>query len=274
MYLYVCYIIIAIIIEIAIFSKLKVRKYIIKTNKVNDDIKIIQISDLHGCYYGIKQKYLIDKIKNEKPDLIVYTGDIFDDRWDNEATINLLKETHYIAPCYFVIGNHEYHSNDTDEIIDIIKKCNIKILSQSNEIIKIKNSKINLYGLDDPLKNKNEKHPMKISKEHPYLDSIKPLNLHMFNVLLTHRPEMFKHYASKGFDTIIAGHAHGGQVRIPFILKNGLFAPNQGIFPKYTGGMYKYNNSIMIVSTGLSNYESVPRIFNRPELVVINIKKD
>lgn len=273
MYLYIIYVVIAIIIEISIFSKLKVRNYEIFTSKINDDIKIVQISDLHSCYYGIKQSYLIDKIKKEKPDIIVYTGDIIDDRWNYEAAINLFKETQFIAPCFYVIGNHEYRHTDVEELIKIINENNITILSQTKKEVNIKNSKINIYGLDDPLKNKDEKYPTKILKEHPYLNELERVNKELFNILLTHRPEMFEHYASKNFDLIIAGHAHGGQVRIPLILKNGLFAPNQGLFPKYTGGIYKYDKSTMVVSTGLAIYENVPRIFNRPELVVIKLKK-
>ena len=274
MYIYLLYVLFAIIIEFAIFSKLKIKRYSISSNKVNDNIKIVHISDLHGCYYGIKQNYLLDIIRKEQPDIIVYTGDIFDDRWYNDATINLLKETQFIAPCFYVIGNHEFRNNDISNIKKAIKECNITILSQENETIKIKNSIIDFYGIDDPLKNKKDKKPMKIIKEHPYLNYLPNINNNLFTILLTHRPEMFKHYTTKNFDLILAGHAHGGQVRIPYLLKNGLFAPNQGIFPKYTGGIYRYKNSTMIVSSGLSIYESVPRIFNRPELVVINIKKD
>lgn len=90
-----------------------------------------------------------------------------------------------------------------------------------------------------------------------------------FSILLTHRPELVEFYKETGFDLILAGHAHGGQVILPGIL-NGLYAPHQGWFPKYAGGRYDLGGKTMIVSRGLSKYVK-PRIFNRPELVIVNI---
>ena len=91
-------------------------------------------------------------------------------------------------------------------------------------------------------------------------------------MLLTHRPERVGNYRGSGFDQVVAGHAHGGQVRIPGIL-NGLFAPNQGLFPKYAGGQYSQSDTIMIVSRGLARESTrIPRIFNRPELLLIELK--
>ena len=92
-----------------------------------------------------------------------------------------------------------------------------------------------------------------------------------FSVLLFHRPENPEEYASLGFDLVLSGHAHGGQWRIPGIL-NGIYAPHQGFFPKYAGGRYEIENTVMIVSRGLAKESNaVPRIFNRPEIVVIDI---
>jgi predicted MPP superfamily phosphohydrolase len=89
--------------------------------------------------------------------------------------------------------------------------------------------------------------------------------------LLAHRPEKIAYYRNFSFDLILSGHTHGGQVRIPLIL-NGLYAPNQGFFPKYGGGLYKHEKLVHIISRGLSINPKLPRIFNPPELVVIIIK--
>ena len=72
-----------------------------------------------------------------------------------------------------------------------------------------------------------------------------------YTILLTHRPELIDVYSQYDFDLVLSGHAHGGQWRIPGIL-NGLYAPNQGIFPAYAGGLYEQNGTIMIVSRGLA----------------------
>ena len=94
-----------------------------------------------------------------------------------------------------------------------------------------------------------------------------------YKVLLAHRPELIEVYKQGDFDLVLSGHTHGGQVRIPFIL-NGLYAPNQGWFPPYAGGMYDHGSLIHIVSRGVSFNPLLPRIFNPPEVVVIDIEGD
>lgn len=93
-----------------------------------------------------------------------------------------------------------------------------------------------------------------------------------YTILLSHRPEYFETYAKYPFDLVLCGHAHSGQWRIPFLL-NGLYAPHQEIFPKYAGGLYEAENMRMIVSRGLARKTTyIPRIFNRPELVIIDLQ--
>ena len=82
--------------------------------------------------------------------------------------------------------------------------------------------------------------------------------------------EYFNIYSKDNIDLVFSGHAHGGQVRLPFI--GGLYAPGQGLFPKYTRGIYKQNNTSMVVSRGLGNSIFPIRVFNRPELVVVTLK--
>ena len=88
-----------------------------------------------------------------------------------------------------------------------------------------------------------------------------------YSVLLSHRPELVDIYRGSGFDLVVSGHAHGGQVRIPGLV-NGLFAPCQGWFPQYTGGAYALGSTTLVVSRGLCRNE-LPRVFNRPELVIV-----
>ena len=96
-------------------------------------------------------------------------------------------------------------------------------------------------------------------------------NLENFTVLLSHRPELAELYSTYPFDLVLSGHAHGGQWRIPGIL-NGLYAPHQGLFPEYAGGRYEFAQQTFIVSRGLARESTkVPRIFNRPELVIVDV---
>ncbi|MPN11952.1 hypothetical protein SDC9_159261 [bioreactor metagenome] len=99
----------------------------------------------------------------------------------------------------------------------------------------------------------------------------KTTNPSIYSILLSHRPELIEEYTNSGFDLVLAGHAHGGQIRIPGVL-NGLYAPDQGFFPKYAGGQYQLGETTMIVSCGLSLKKGIPRIFNPPELVVIDLE--
>ena len=78
-------------------------------------------------------------------------------------------------------------------------------------------------------------------------------------------------YRQYPFDLVLSGHTHGGQVRIP-LLVNGLFAPDQGWFPQYAGGLYEVGETSLVVSRGLSYYPRLPRVFDPPEVVVIDVE--
>ena len=93
-------------------------------------------------------------------------------------------------------------------------------------------------------------------------------------LLIAHFPEQIDEYLKGNFDIVLSGHAHGGQWRIPGLI-DGVYAPGQGLFPKYTSGVYMHGDTAHIVSRGLwkpSTLIAVPRVFNRPELVIIDIK--
>lgn len=252
-------------IIIIIYSmSLKVVDYNLITNKVNGNIKIALVTDLHSCNYGENQYKLIDVIKSQEPDIVLLGGDIVDDVIPRKKSIEFLERVSSMYPCYYVSGNHEFWSNDIDGIKNIISGYGINILEGDTDILNINGNDINICGIDDPEVG-----------ESIFYEQLKNCNVQSNNgnytVLLTHRPELIDKYNEYNFDLILSGHAHGGQWRIPFIL-NGLIAPNQGLFPKYAGGLYKFEDNNMIVSRGLARESTIiPRIFNRPELVIIDI---
>lgn len=106
------------------------------------------------------------------------------------------------------------------------------------------------------------------SKYNNYLQQMYDPN--KFQILLSHRPEFFDIYQKNNINLIFSGHAHGGQIVIPFV--GGLFAPSQGFLPKYTNGLYKEKNSTLVVSRGLGNSVFPFRIFNRPHIISITLK--
>ena len=239
----------------------------------NSIIRIVLISDLHNSIHGADQSILIDKIKNANPDLIVLAGDIIDNFNTIRGTRLLLSRISGIAPVYFVTGNHEFASNDIHRIRRELVSHGVIILSDTYKIVEIGNNKIVLAGIEDPSKALFETpgydQSAVMEKVFRELDEV-PL----FKILIAHRPEMIELYKKFSFDLVLAGHAHGGQVRTPF-RSRGLYAPNQGIFPRFTGGMYTFDSLSLIVSRGLSlNHPRMPRIFNYPELVIVDIKSE
>ncbi len=258
-------IIFALFILVGLDMRLKVVHYEFSGNV---DIKIAHISDLHGCYYGKNMNTLVEAINKENPDIIVYTGDIFDDKVAYKNSITFIDQTsQYLS--YYVNGNHEYWSNDMDNIRNILNEHGVIILDDKTAHLSINDNNINISGIEDPEAGKGLSHQLNSlnMKQDAYFKN-------PYNILLAHRPENIEEYLKYDFDLILAGHTHGGQWRIPYIL-NGLFAPNQGLFPKYAGGSYKMGNTNFVVSRGLSRESTlVPRFYNHPELVIIKIKKN
>ena len=236
------------------------------------NIKIVLISDLHSTIFGKDQTILIDLIKNINPDLIILSGDIFDDVVPMTGTQLLLKGISGIAPVYYVTGNHDYLSYNIQTIREELISYGVFILSDNYVIIEIRNNEIVIAGTEDPYKRIYE------TPDYNQNDSMERAfreldEMPLYKILIAHRPEMIENYKKYSFDLVLSGHTHGGQVRIPLIL-NGLYAPGQGVFPKYAGGIYTHGNLKHVISRGLSVNPRLPRIFNPPELVIIIIESD
>lgn len=239
-----------------------------------DGYKIVHLSDLHGRVFYKNNSPLLSKIKKAKPDMIVVTGDLIDySTYDMDNTISLMKEIKKDAPVYYVTGNHEVSSAAFPHLERELVKSGIHILRNSTDTIRRGGEEILLIGLDDPIvtnvsenwycKKTFEKHINRLTSEN---------GTTVFKILLSHRPEQLPTYAKFNIDLTFAGHTHGGQFGLPFI-KGGLYAPNQGFFPKYSGGKYIEGKSHMILSRGLGNGSIPVRLFNRPELVVVTLHK-
>lgn len=232
--------------------------YNLESNKnFEKNLKIFHISDLHGntVFYS-KLKEMISK---EKPDVVVITGDIVNEK-NKEYSFSFLKSISSY-PVYFVSGNHELRLKDFDKTILL---TGLKAVGVIN-LDEIKKDKlmdgVRIIGIDD-LSLRKEDIPKYAKK----------LNEDELNIILMHQPEAIRYLNSYNADLVFAGHAHGGQWRIPF-LNQGIFAPDQGVFPTYTNGIYKKYNTKMFVSRGVGTMTWIPRLFNRPHVIVVNIKK-
>ena len=235
-----------------------------------DGYRIAHISDLHNTQIGDKNEKLLETIRKAEPDIIAITGDLIDSRNTNiEIALHFAEEAMKIAPCYYVTGNHEARIPEYDDLKSGLTGLGVVVLEDERLEIQRLGEKIAVIGVNDP------------SFETNYLfgDAAAVLRLKLqeyknedtYTVLLSHRPELHETYAQCGVDLVLSGHAHGGQVRIPFV--GGLVAPNQGLFPKYDAGMFMKENTTMIVSRGIGNSIIPIRVNNRPEVILIELSK-
>ena len=228
-----------------------------------DGYRIVQVSDLHDATFGENQQRLVNKIQQEKPDMIVITGDIIDsNRYDLQNSLDLIDQIVELADVYYVTGNHEVATNDVDRIKEQLTARGVRVLSNETLTIKRDGETISLTGIEDPLMGD-------VSSE---MIAASNVPSDAFTLLLAHRPEDFQAYVDAGIDVTLSGHAHGGQFRIPFV--GGLVAPGQGYFPKFTAGIYEQDQSKLIVSRGLGNSIIPIRLFNLPEIVVVTLKSN
>lgn len=253
-------------------NSLQISNYEITNNKIPNefnDYKIIQISDFHNTKSTKLTNTLVKEIENQKPNLILITGDLIDSRTkDINVAIDFVKKIKKCAPIYFVSGNHEARISDYSELKAKLRENDVIILDNKVDAIELNDSKIKVLGIDDP----SMVHESSITDKEIIKTEINYLEYdrNSFNILLSHRPELFNVYVENEIDLVLSGHAHGGQIRIPFI--GGLVAPNQGLFPKYTSGKYMEQKTTMIVSRGIGNSILPYRINNKPELVIITLK--
>ena len=237
-----------------------------KVPKEFDGFKILHISDLHNKYFGAGQKEIAELIDDAKPDIIAITGDIIDKRRGGAAAaLQLASRAVRTAPVYYVPGNHEKSAGVYEQLTARLRSCGVSVSANTFADMLRNGAKITLIGIKDDEFFKTDK---------DYVRKLKMLQKNSpdgFHLLLSHRPEKIDLYAQVGFDLVLTGHAHGGQFRLPLI--GGLYAPHQGIFPKYTSGLYKKDSTSMVVSRGLGNSGFPLRLFNRPELVVITLRR-
>lgn len=233
----------------------------VKIPKEFDGYVIAQISDLHNKEFGADQKILLNKLKRSSPDIIVITGDLIDRRrYDPAAAMRFVEGAAQIAPVYYVSGNHEAWSGRYPAIKSSLLNAGVHVLDNSLVELSLGEASINLLGLKDPA-----------FGDSSYIKSLRRWSSNeAFQVLLSHRPELFELYAENNMDLVFTGHAHGGQVRLPLV--GGLAAPDQGLFPRYTSGCYRKEGCAMFVSRGLGNSIFPLRLFNRPEIVIVTLK--
>ena len=258
-------------------NKISITKLKVKSN-VNKRVRIAQISDLHSKEFGKDNNTLYKVIMDQKPDIIVATGDLIDSNMKRiNEIIEFCSRLNKRVPVYYILGNNEMRCSRVNEIVEKLKQKNINVLENEIATIKIKGNIINILGLAEKRVDKGEMFYSKINSRYEIenVDSLfrKLENLIGIKIVLSHYPENYEYvgdysYSKYNFDIMFSGHAHGGQFILPGL--GGVFAPGQGLFPKYYKGIYGKKNKL-VVSRGLGNSGFPLRLFNRPDLVIVDI---
>lgn len=257
--------ILVILTLIALDERLILRTYTVVSPKLTAEVRLAVVTDFHSSDNADDVAAMVASCA---PDAVLLVGDLFDDDTQNrptERTLSLMRQLSAQYPCYYVSGNHEAWTGEMDALYQQTEEAGVTVLRMSSGVLTVRGQRIALCGIPDPYEMVFSGAP---DTEEQIRQAMENVDSADFTVLLTHRPELLAKYAQFPLDLVVSGHAHGGQVRIPGVL-NGLYAPNQGWFPKLAGGAYTQDGTTLIVSRGLAVRTRLPRIFNRPEVVLV-----
>lgn len=255
--------------------KLKYSRYVINMPGIQEKIRIVHLTDLHNRRFGKNNEKLVRMIRAQSPDLICCTGDMLNAGGDSEVLLSLVDKLASEFPVYLSFGNHElaYEKKNGKTLKDRLHKVGGEVLDFEYKDIFVNGNKVRIggyYGYGFP--GNCEIRPEE-EGERNFLEGFQKTDA--CRLLLTHVPYGWYRMHSLDYwdvDIVLAGHTHGGQIRLPFI--GGLYAPDHGILPGREKGLYYSENKkkVMVLSSGLGSSEIVPRINNVPEIVVLDIQ--
>lgn len=269
---------------------LQISKYILSYDKLPqgfDGYRIVQISDMHGKTFGSKNSTLAKRIKDLKPDILCVTGDMLSSHVDDSrAFLDFLEEFEDFCPVYMCLGNHEQivrwlKSNENGNIdykvfFSEVESHGVNILDNETVVLKKGKDQIWLSGLTIELyhysRRDTENFDNNLLLKKFFIDDAIGKPAKGFNLLLTHNPVYFDEYVLWGANLTLSGHMHGGVIQVPF--KGGLLSPERTFFPKYDAGLFEEKSSKMIVNRGLGYSQINFRLFNRPEISLIELKSE
>lgn len=272
--------------------------YCVSSLKVNNNIRVVQISDLHNCTYGKDNETLIDRVANLKPDLIIYTGDCIDAKsGEIDDVITLCEELAKVAPSYYIFGNNEVQTYyDTpltqvaldkkygftddsrdpqlllereDVLTKGLEKVGVKVLKNASDTLKIGATNVEVYGVLTSNPSAFWSYGGESFDQYIYN------NEKNLKITAIHEPTVFEEYTPTTWgDLLLAGHTHGGTAKIPVV--GPLYTKEFGLLPARSGhlvyGRCDVQGRPLIISSGLENRNFL-RINNQPEIVIVDINK-
>lgn len=274
---FIVYCLIEMIRELRDFRVTKYRICSQKLNGIKREKKIIFLSDLHNRMYGEENERLLESIRNQHPDLILIGGDMLVRKDGNsyDKTVHFLAKLPGICPVYCANGNHEQklkelpdkYEQSYEEYKKALTASGIHMLENASETVKLEEVPVKLSGLEIPLGAYARFGKKELSLKE-ITDRIGERG-DDYQILLAHHPGYMKEYLAYGADLILGGHYHGCVVQLPGI--GGVISTNFTLFPKYSGGIYQEGEQTAVVSRGLGTHSVPLRLWNWPELIVLEL---
>lgn len=275
-------IILAVLIAAAVFRcmyelrSLTVTGYSLVSDKIKegDSLKAVFLSDLHGCEYGEDNEKLAKLIRDQEPDVILLGGDLVvsrDPKKDEKAR-TFIRQINSIAPVYYAPGNHEkgmealkMFRTRNRNYVNFLKSEGIHYLK--NDTVDLSSS-VSVTGLDIDYGYYGKMHTKKMTSQ-AMAEYLGKTEKNRYNIILAHNPRFYKEYTENNADLVLSGHYHGGSIRLPLI--GGIISPQFRLFPNYSKGKFSDNGTTMIVTGGCGSHTVNLRLFNKPEILVLNI---
>ena len=231
-----------------------------------DGLRIVELADLHGRVFGRGSRRLLAAVHRAEPDLICIDGDLFDEHTDLAMLPPLLRGLCAIAPVYYVTGNHEWRVPGLRGILAQMRACGVTVLQDDWRVLRRGEDALIVAGTDDPCGPAERKTPAEL-----IADIRAEAGEAAFLLLLAHRNDQLPQWSALGEQAVLAGHCHGGVVRLPFV--GGLFGTDRRLFPAWDAGLYRQGETALYVSRGLGYTNVHFRLFNRPEVAVIVLRR-
>ena len=228
-----------------------------------DGLRVTLLTDVHRSEFGTGSARLLDAVAESAPDLIAVSGDLADEVTDRSMLEPLLTGLVQIAPTYYVTGNHEWGRDDTEDLLTQIAACGVTVLHNGYVLLEREGQTLVLAGAEDPNGYRDQETPEELTARirsevggDPYI------------LMLYHRNDSLDLWSGLEVDLVLAGHGHGGGVRLPVV--GGLLGVDRRLFPDNCEGLYTAGRTTLAVSRGLGG----ARLWNRPHLPTIVLRTE
>lgn len=245
--------------------------------KLKKGCKFVMISDLHNKVYGRNNEKVVEAVKRANPDFVIVAGDLITSHVKEsiEPGVNLIKALREKYKIYYALGNHEtklkMYPEKFGDMYDSLEKemkhQNVTMLVDESCILQEHSICMTGLELERAFFARFKKKEMEDGHLEKHIGSV---NKQYCNILIAHNPDYFEEYAAWGADLVLAGHVHGGIMRLPLL--GGVIAPSYKLFPKYDGGVFKEGKSTMLLGRGMGAHTLPFRFFNPAELYVVTLK--